>query len=210
MPFRRKHPQDSAVQMIIVALLIGVMVGFASGWETSALQQRRAANVPAAPSPSPALRPEPPGQAPAEMPTLVPANPVVYRGVIDAVDGASLAVTVMEGAVGAPKVTLLADDATLVALRPAASSTSLPERQDTTRGLPKPPKPPANPYVQEPMALGSFRVGDVVEFSSGEPLRVGASIAVDKVTWIMNLEDQAAQPAGPVGDGGPAPLAPKR
>src|SRR5687768_9218176 len=172
----KSEPRDSAVPMIIVALLIGVMVGFASGWETSALQFKKNTGAPSpaasAPSPSPAPVLTPPVNGPMPPATgasSIPATPIVYRAVVDAVAASGLKVTIMEGAVGEPQVTLTAD--AYVALRPAQPKPQNDPKWDTSKGLPPPPTPPADPYTEEPMKLSDFKVGDVVEFSTAVVLK---------------------------------------
>ncbi|HTM67772.1 MAG TPA: hypothetical protein VL426_00595 [Candidatus Binatia bacterium] len=202
---RKNTAKGSSVPMIIVALLIGVMVGFSSGWEISALQFRRSAAPPAPPAgPAAAVTPSP--QDPAEVPTAVPANAVVYRGVVDAVVKGGLRVTVLEGVTGEPQVMLVAAD--YVALRPVQPAVQA-SGADTSKGLPPPPKPPAEPYAEEPMSLSDFKTGDVVEFSTAAILKDGATVSTAKAVWIMNLSQQNQQ-GGPVGDGTAAPLVPKK
>lgn len=207
MPKKKYASRDSAVAMIIVALLVGVMVGFASGWELSAMQYRPpassagASGVPA--NGNPIVLPEVQDDA------SIRVSPATYRGVVEATSSAGLRVTVMEGIVGKPLVTLLVDkNADLVALRPAKVVTMDLSGADLSKGLPPPPKPPADPYKEEPMKLSAFAKGDVVEFSTVEPVADGASFKVGKITWIMNLSAQAQQ-GGAVGDGTPAPPMPK-
>ena len=184
--------------MIIVALLIGVMVGFASGWEMSSLQHRQGGKLlvtPPAPTPAPSPMGEPEPVA------------VTYRAVVDEVGANSLHVTVMEGAAGSPELELIPGaDAMLVALKPAPQEAQ--GAAETAKGLPPPPQPTGDGYVAQPMALEQFRVGDVVEFSSAEAVADGGSLMVGKIAWIMNLQDRAQQP-GPR-EGGTAPLKPKR
>lgn len=199
--------------MIIVALLIGVMVGFASGWEISALQFRRTAgpsNAAAAPAPSPEAVLTPPvngAMPPATGASSVPATSVVYRAVVDAVVKGGLKVTVKEGVVGEPQVTLASG--TYVALRPVQPAPQDNAKWDTSKGLPPPPTPPADPYAEEPMKLADFKAGDVVEFSSADVLKDGSSVTVSKVVWIMSLAQQTQQ-GGPIGDGTAAPSVPKK
>lgn len=207
MPSQKHVAKDSAAATIVVALLVGVMIGFASGWELSAMQYKSRAAVPAtAGSPAAAAK--------FALPTekdggTVRAVPATYRGVVEAVGTADLKVTVMEGVGGEPLVTLLVEKgADLVALRPAAVVTEDLTGADLSKGLPPPPKPPADPYKEEPMKLSAFAKGDVVEFSTVEPVADGAAFKVAKVTWIMNLAEQAKQ-GGAVGDGSAAPPMPK-
>ncbi len=122
---------------------------------------------------------------------------------------AGLRVTVMEGIGGAPQVTLLADkDADPVAFRPATVITEDLSGTDLSKGLPPPPQPSSvDPYKEEPMKLSAFAKGDVVEFSTVEPVNDGASFKVAKITWIMGLSAQTQQ-GGVVSDGTAAPPMP--
>ncbi|HTM69142.1 MAG TPA: hypothetical protein VL426_07705 [Candidatus Binatia bacterium] len=211
--FRRKNSsrvdpaqRDSVVGTIILALLIGVIIGFSSGWEISALQFRRPAPSPAL-SAEPAVPPAEPLAPPAEEKTLAPAELVTYRAVVDAVTQDGLQVTVMEGVAGSPKTTLLVSSTTdLAALRPKEQAPSV-AAPDTTKGLPTPPKAVAEPYEEVPMTLDAFRVGDVVEFQAEGGLVAGARLEPAKVLWIMNIAANAELP-GPNGAGQPAPPPP--
>jgi hypothetical protein len=221
MPFsRRSHAnrvdpaqRDSVVSTIIVALLIGVVVGFASGWELSSLQFRSKHMTGTSPSPAPS-----PAAAPTETPvmntsptnveTLVPAAPVTYRAVVDRVRTDRLEVTVEEGATGSPRVTLVASAKTLlVALRPQEPPPQDYSGWDLSKGTPPPPKPTSQPYAEHAIRLSDFKVGDVVEFSAGTGFEDGAVIEVEKIAWILNLNENA-QP-GPNGAGQAAPPAPQ-
>ncbi len=206
MAMQRHGTRDSAAATIIVALLVGVMVGFASGWELSAMQYRGPAQVSVAPGSSVAANTF-------ALPTerdggTVRSTPVTYRAVVEAVSATGFKATVMEGVAGEPLVTLLPEkDAELVALRPATIVTEDLTGKDLSKGLPPPPKPPADPYKEEPMKLSEFAKGDVVEFSTVEPVADGSTVKVGKITWIMNLSTQARQ-GGTVGDGTAAPPMP--
>ncbi|MEY4744572.1 MAG: hypothetical protein RL272_517 [Candidatus Parcubacteria bacterium] len=217
MPYRHAHDsrhvaRDSAVAMVILGFVIGAMVGFASGWETSAMRFRERVERPAAPA---AAAPTAAAGAPsAETLKTLPeeASPAIvaaYRGVVDAAGADGLKVTVMEGVAGRPQVTLLTNARTsIVAFKPAPVPPSG-EVRPTSKGLPPPPKPPAEPYAAEPMAADAFRRGDVVEFTTSETVDDGAAFTVGKLAWIMNLLDRSQQ-GGAVGDGTAAPPLPKK